>query len=77
MAEECCNPCSCTLMTVNEIINGKGNEFPGLVPLIQNFLASMDIDVDTQCTIQQYLKLIQLRAKGMFVTFEHFINIFI
>lgn len=73
---ECCNPCNYTLMTVNEIINGKGNEFPGLVPLIQNFLANMDIDVDTQCTIQQYLKLIQLRARGELKTAARWIRDF-
>jgi len=50
-------------MSVNEIINGKDG-FPGLVPLIQTFLSSMDVDADTQCTLQQYLSFISKRAKG-------------
>jgi len=40
-------------------------EFPGLLPLIQRYLDSVDdCDVDTSCTILQYLKLIRLRASG-------------
>ncbi|CAL1301851.1 unnamed protein product [Larinioides sclopetarius] len=76
---ECCCPAECqyTEMTINEIINGKGNEFPGLVPLIQKFLTSMDIDVDTQCSIQQYLQLIKLRAKGELMTSARWIRDFV
>lgn len=76
---KCCSGyrCEYTQMTVDEIINGKENEFPGLVPLIQKFLASLDIDVDTQCSIQQYLKLIQLRAKGELVTAARWIRDFV
>lgn len=55
------------LMTVEEIINGKGS-YPGLVPLIHSFLSSMDVDADTHCTIQQYLGLIQRRASGEILT---------
>lgn len=58
------------LMTVDEIINGKKDEggFPGLIPLIHSYLGSMDVDADTHCTIQQYLKLIQKRASGELLT---------
>ncbi|GFS51864.1 glutamate--cysteine ligase catalytic subunit [Trichonephila inaurata madagascariensis] len=75
----CCNPneCQYTQMTINEIINGKKNEFPGLVPLIQKFLSSMDVDVDTQCSIQQYLQLIKLRAKGELMTPARWIRDFV
>uniref|UniRef100_U5EZ27 Glutamate--cysteine ligase n=1 Tax=Corethrella appendiculata TaxID=1370023 RepID=U5EZ27_9DIPT len=55
------------LMTIDQIINGKGT-FPGLVPLIHSYLGSMDVDADTHCTIQQYLKLIQRRASGELLT---------
>jgi len=54
-------------MTINEIINGTQG-FPGLVPLVQNYLNSMDVDADTQCTLQQYLSLISRRAKGELMT---------
>lgn len=55
------------LMTIDQIINGKGT-FPGLVPLIHSYLSSMDVDADTHCTIQQYLRLIQRRASGVLLT---------
>lgn len=73
--EDKCEPCGtdegscegCELWTINEIINGKGN-FPGLVGLINQYLASMEVDTDTHCSIQQYLKLIQRRASGLSLT---------
>uniref|UniRef100_A0A0K8TTX2 Glutamate--cysteine ligase n=1 Tax=Tabanus bromius TaxID=304241 RepID=A0A0K8TTX2_TABBR len=57
------------LMSIDEIINGKvDTSFPGLVPLIHSYLGSMDVDADTHCTIQQYLRLIQRRASGELLT---------
>lgn len=57
------------LMTVDEIINGKKDaSFPGLIPLIHSYLGSMDVDADTHCTIQQYMRLIQKRASGELMT---------
>lgn len=61
------------LMTIDQIINGDGT-FPGLVPLIHSYLASMDVDADTHCTIQQYLKLIQRRASGELFTMATWIR---
>ncbi|CAK9801916.1 Glutamate--cysteine ligase catalytic subunit [Anthophora quadrimaculata] len=57
-----------TEFTINEIINGKDGVFPGLIPLVNSYLASMDIDADTHCTIQAYMKLIQKRASGELLT---------
>lgn len=57
----------CELWSINEIINGRGS-FPGLVGLINQYLASMEVDTDTHCSIQQYLKLIQRRASGSLLT---------
>lgn len=54
-------------MTIDEIINGKG-QCLGLIGLINRFLASMEIDAETHCTIQQYLKLIQKRSSGELLT---------
>ena len=59
---------SCQLMTLNEIINGKGSEFPGLVPLLRAYLVSAEVDADTHCTINQYLNLISNRASGQCLT---------
>lgn len=55
------------LMTIDEIVNGKVG-FPGMIPLIQSYLASMDVDTDTHCTIQKYLRLIQNRSSGKLQT---------
>uniref|UniRef100_A0A1B0AX38 Glutamate--cysteine ligase n=1 Tax=Glossina palpalis gambiensis TaxID=67801 RepID=A0A1B0AX38_9MUSC len=52
------------LMTIGEIFNGKPDTFPGLVPLIRRYLQSMEVDTDTHCTIEQYLRFIQKRASG-------------
>lgn len=54
--------------TVNEIINGKDGGFVGLIPLINSYLNSMNVDADTHCTIQRYLKLICKRASGELMT---------
>lgn len=56
------------LMTIDQIINGNGTSFPGLIPLINSYLSSMDVDTDTHCTIQRYIRLIQRRAKGDLLT---------
>lgn len=42
--------------------------FPGLIPLVNSYLSSMDADADTHCTIQRYLKLIQRRSSGELLT---------
>ncbi|XP_002023418.2 glutamate--cysteine ligase [Drosophila persimilis] len=56
------------LLTINEIFNGKSNVFPGLVPLIRSYLQSMEVDTDTHCTIEQYLRFIEKRAAGELIT---------
>lgn len=45
--------------------------FPGLIPILNSYLENMEVDVDTRCTILNYLKLIKKRASGMFDTFGH------
>lgn len=52
-------------------------EFPGLIPLIESYLSGMDVDADTHCTIQQYLKLIQRRASGELLTTAAWIRNFV
>lgn len=42
------------------VFPGKGDEFPGLVPLIRKYLDGADVDVDTRCSISQYLSFIQV-----------------
>ena len=67
---------SCVLMTADEIING-GSQFPGLVPLLRQYLLSLDIDAATHCTIQKYLALIAGRASGKYSTTATWIRDFI
>jgi len=66
-----------TAMSIDQIVNGKKGEFPGLIPLIENYLSGMDVDADTHCTIQQYLRLIQRRASGELLTTAAWIRSFI
>lgn len=65
-----------TLMSVDTIVNGK-DEFPGLIPLIRMYVNSIDIDVDTRCTILQYLRLISKRASGELMTTAGWIRQFV
>ncbi|KAJ9594296.1 hypothetical protein L9F63_014301, partial [Diploptera punctata] len=80
-ATSCCQATDCSdvyiTMTVDEIINGKADEFPGLIPLINSYLSGMDVDADTHCTIQQYLKLIQRRASGDLQTTARWLRQFV
>ncbi|KAF2220882.1 glutamate-cysteine ligase-domain-containing protein [Elsinoe ampelina] len=68
------------LMTVDEIINGqaKPNGFPGLIPLVESYLNSMNIDVETRCELARYLRLIRRRADGSLWTaakwLRHFVD---
>lgn len=46
----------------------QADSFPGLVPLIRSYLQSMEVDTDSHCTIEQYLRFIQKRASGELIT---------
>ncbi|XP_076326397.1 glutamate--cysteine ligase-like isoform X2 [Tachypleus tridentatus] len=61
-------------MTMNEIINGKDNLFPGLIPLIRRFLRRAAVEVDTLRTLQKYLELLQHRASGKLLTTAQWIQ---
>jgi glutamate--cysteine ligase catalytic subunit len=66
-----------TLMTVNEIINGQPDGFPGLIPLVENYLNSMNVDVETRCELARYLDLIRKRADGTLWTAAKWIRHFV
>uniref|UniRef100_A0A673FLL3 Glutamate--cysteine ligase n=1 Tax=Sinocyclocheilus rhinocerous TaxID=307959 RepID=A0A673FLL3_9TELE len=57
-----------TLMSIDTIINGKEGVFHGLIPMLNCYLENMEVDVDTRCTILNYLKLIKKRASGELMT---------
>ncbi|TNN00069.1 hypothetical protein fugu_013101 [Takifugu bimaculatus] len=64
---ECANE-EYTLMSIDNIINGKEGVFQGLIPILNCYLENMEVDVDTRCTILNYLKLIKKRASGELMT---------
>jgi glutamate--cysteine ligase catalytic subunit len=69
------------LMTVAEIINGQqsedGNGFPGLIPLVESYLNSVNVDVETRCELARYLDLIRRRADGTLWTAAKWIRNFV
>ena len=66
------------LMTIAEIINGQADGgFPGLIPLVENYLSGMNIDVETRCGFTSYLDLIQKRADGTLWTGARWIREFV
>src|SRR5699024_1741260 len=75
----------CVLMTADEILNGSkgcarsgsGSNFPGLLPLLNSYLDSMDIDAETRCAINRYLAIIANRARGVAPTPARLIRDFI
>ncbi|KAF6113891.1 glutamate-cysteine ligase catalytic subunit [Phyllostomus discolor] len=66
-----------TLMSIDTIINGKEGVFPGLIPILNSYLESMEVDVDTRCSILNYLKLIKKRASGELMTVARWMREFI
>jgi glutamate--cysteine ligase catalytic subunit len=68
------------LMTINEVINGQSHTeggFPGLIPLVENYLNSMNVDVETRCELARYLDLIRKRADGTYWTAAKWIRHFV
>lgn len=71
-----------TLMDINTIVNGCSNtqsdwNFQGLIPLIETYLDSVNIDVETHCRIACYLDLIRNRASGKLWTAAKWIREFV
>ncbi|KAI1598689.1 glutamate-cysteine ligase [Pyrenophora tritici-repentis] len=70
-----------TQMTINEVINGQttsdGDGFPGLIPLVESYLNSMNVDVETRCDLATYLDLIRKRANGTYWTAAKWIRHFV
>ncbi|EKV16115.1 Glutamate-cysteine ligase catalytic subunit [Penicillium digitatum] len=53
------------LMTIDDIVNGCADgSFPGLIPLVESYLNSINVDVETRCFLASYLDLIRKRANG-------------
>ena len=65
-------------MTIDEIMNGSSaKNFPGLVPLVQDYLRNIEVDTDTMCTLQRYLIYIQRKSQCQMMTNARFIRNFV
>ncbi|OJI85490.1 hypothetical protein ASPTUDRAFT_55113 [Aspergillus tubingensis CBS 134.48] len=66
------------LMTISDIINGSPDgSFPGLIPLVESYLNSVNVDVETRCSLASYLDLIRKRANGTLWTGAKWIREFV
>ncbi|KAK6526245.1 hypothetical protein TWF694_004853 [Orbilia ellipsospora] len=67
------------LMTIDEIMNGQPipDGFPGLISLIESYLNSVNVDVETRCELARYLDLIRKRSKGTWETAATWIRNFV
>lgn len=56
---------------------GRHETFPGLIPLIESYLDSMNVDIQTRCSLSSYLSLIRARASGQAWTNAKWIREFV
>lgn len=66
-----------TLMTIDEVMNGRQDEFVGLIPLIESYLNTVNVDVVTRCELAGYLSLVSKRASGELQTGATWIREFV
>lgn len=64
-------------MTVEEILCGKGETFPGLVPLIEAYLDIIECDEKTCIVVNDYIDFLIDRSKGTVSTTARWIRDFI
>jgi len=55
-------------MTIDEILNGKGSGFPGLLGLVEAYLDTLDVEAVDKLQINSYLDLVRKRANGTLQT---------
>lgn len=56
---------------------GSTTSFPGLIPLVESYLSSINVDVETRCELMQYLTLIRRRADGSLWTAARWMRHFV
>ncbi|CAG8459855.1 13849_t:CDS:10 [Funneliformis caledonium] len=64
-------------MSINEIINGNGDKFPGLITLIFRYLDSVNIDIESRCKLGKYLEFVSKKAGGKLQTTARWIREFV
>ncbi|KZT52865.1 glutamate-cysteine ligase catalytic subunit, partial [Calocera cornea HHB12733] len=65
------------LMTMDEIINGKGDYFPGLLGVVRAYLDTLDVDFSTKRNLWMYLDVVKRRANGSLMTCAQWMRRFI
>lgn len=78
---KCCaihaNPNGVTLMTVAEIMSGKGNYYPGLIPLVRTYLEAIACGPEATSLVSTYLNFIEARCNGTIPTTASWIRSFV
>jgi glutamate--cysteine ligase catalytic subunit len=65
-------------MTIDQIMNGAPEfQFPGLLPLVQDYLRNIEVETDTMCTLSRYWLYLQKKANGQRITNARFIRNFV
>ncbi|XP_065365246.1 glutamate--cysteine ligase-like [Calliphora vicina] len=63
-----CHAKDLELMTVDEIFNGKSEMCPGLIPLTRSYLQTLDLDNETHCVLEKYIRFMEQRSSGEILT---------
>ncbi|GBE81136.1 Glutamate--cysteine ligase [Sparassis crispa] len=66
-----------TEMTIQEIMNGKTDTFPGLIPLVYAYLETLDVSEEERHQFDQYLDLIRRRSDGSLKTGASWVRDFV
>jgi glutamate--cysteine ligase catalytic subunit len=53
-------------MTLEEIMVGKADDFPGLIGVVEMFLETLDVDEQTEAKLRSYLSFVRRRATGAY-----------
>ncbi|CCA66352.1 probable gamma-glutamylcysteine synthetase [Serendipita indica DSM 11827] len=55
-------------LTMDEIINGKGTHFPGLLGVVNEYVRTLDVEYAKKIALRRYLNVIKRRADGSLLT---------
>ncbi|KAF5370723.1 hypothetical protein D9758_001829 [Tetrapyrgos nigripes] len=64
-------------MTMDEIMNGKGDHFPGLLGLVSAYVDTLDVEEEALSKIRAYLDLVKRRSNGSLLTAATWIRNFV
>lgn len=67
----------CEEMTILEILEGKGNYYPGMIVLVNAYLDKINADPETTKQMNLYMELLRRRASGKLVTCAQWMRNFV